>query len=265
MADTKVVASGAPARTTCAPLTNPLPLTVSATTPAGTDVGAMLVRTGIGFQSVTAPLAFAEELAALIARTVTVLFAGTTEGAVYMPDALIVPVAELPPVTPFTCHVTAMFEVPDTVALKVCAAPARTLALVGDTFTVTPDPDGGVFEPEELLVVPMQPASVAADRTTKSMPGECPKPNLCKRFINWRTNIARSKISPVRLCLTVESRETVRKDKIRRAIWAARTGMLNFYLVLLCGLRVLCIESIFSVLGTLSKRSAHRGARRHFV
>jgi hypothetical protein len=185
VADTKVVASGAPARTTCAPLTNPLPLTVSATTSAGTDVGAMLVRTGIGFQSVTAPLAVAEELAALIARTVTVLFAGTTAGAVYMPDALIVPVAELPPVTPFTCQVTAAFDVPDTVALKACVAPARTLALVGDTLTVTPDPDGGVLglEPEELVVVPVQPESRATASRSESASGECSSANFLRLFI----------------------------------------------------------------------------------
>jgi len=185
VADTKVVASGAPARTTCAPLTNPLPLTVSATTPAGTDVGAMLVRTGIGFQSVTPPLAVAEELAALIARTVTVLFAGTTEGAVNMPDALIVPVAELPPVTPFTCQVTAVSEVPDTVALKVCVEPARTLALGGDTLTVTPDPDGGGFElePEELVVVPVQDASKATASRRESGSAECGSANSLRLFI----------------------------------------------------------------------------------
>src|ERR1700674_2613436 len=36
--ETKVVASGAPARRTCAPLTNPLPFTVIAKAPAGTEV-----------------------------------------------------------------------------------------------------------------------------------------------------------------------------------------------------------------------------------
>lgn len=108
----------------------------------------------------TALLAVAEELATLIARTVTVLLVGTVAGAVYTPDALIVPVAELPPVTPFTCHVTSVFDVPDTVAPKDCVAPARTLALRGDTLTVTPDPDDGVLELEleELVVVPVQPA-----------------------------------------------------------------------------------------------------------
>ena len=185
MADTKVVASGAPARTTCAPLTNPLPFTVIANAPAGTDGGAMLVMTGIGFQSATVLPAVAEELAALIARTVTLLVVGTTAGAVYMPDALIVPVAELPPVTPFTCQDKAVFDVPVTVTLKVCVAPARTLALVGDSFTVTPDPDGGVleFEPEELVVVPVHPESSPAASRRETASGECSSANFLRLFM----------------------------------------------------------------------------------
>jgi len=131
---------------------------------------------------VTAPLAVAEELAALIARTVTVLFAGTADGAVYIPDALIVPVAELPPVTPFTCQVTAMFEVPDTVAPKVCVAPARTLALVGDTFTVTPDPDSGVLE-FELVVVPVHPDRSATASRRESASGAPGSANFLRLFI----------------------------------------------------------------------------------
>ena len=61
-----------------------------------------------------------------------------------MPDELIVPVAALPPATPFTCHVTAVFDDPVTVALNDCVAPARTFALAGETETVTLDPEGGV-------------------------------------------------------------------------------------------------------------------------
>jgi hypothetical protein len=156
--DTNEVASGAPARSTCTPLTNPLPFTVIANAPAGTDGGAMLVRTGIGFQSVTELLPVAVEIAKLTARTVTISIAGTVAGAVYMPDVLIVPAAALPPATPFTCQVKAVLDVPVTVVLKDCVAPARTLALAGETLIVTPDPAGGVpeFELEELFVVPMQ-------------------------------------------------------------------------------------------------------------
>ena len=161
--ETKVVASGAPARRTCAPLTNPLPFTATANAPAGTDCGATLVRTGIGFQSVTALLPTAAELAELTARIVTELFVGRVPGAVYVPEALIVPVAALPPVTPFTCQVKAVFDVPVTVALKDCIAPARTFALEGETLTVTPDPEEGELEAEldEIFVAPVQPETAA--------------------------------------------------------------------------------------------------------
>jgi hypothetical protein len=118
MDDTKVVASGAPARSTSAPLTNPLPFSVIAKAPAGTDAGAILMSTGNGFCSVTALLAVAEESAELTARTVTMLELGTIEGAVYTPDELIVPEAALPPATPFTCQLTEVFVDPATVALK---------------------------------------------------------------------------------------------------------------------------------------------------
>jgi hypothetical protein len=165
--DTKEVASGAPARRTSAPLTNPLPFSVIAKAPAGTDAGAILRSTGNGFCSVTGLLAVAVESAELTARTVTTLEVGTVEGAVYTPDELIVPEAALPPATPFTCQVTDVFVDPETVALKDCAEPARTFALAGMTETVTPDPKGGVLELEgdELFVVAVQPASaIAASR-----------------------------------------------------------------------------------------------------
>jgi len=180
--DTKVVASGAPARSTCEPLTNPLPFTVIANAPAGTDVGAMPVRTSIGFCNVTVLPPVALESAELTARTVTVLEPWTAFGAVYMPDELIVPVAALPPVTPFTCQVTAEFDDPVTVALKDCVAPARTFAVAGETVTVALDPEGGVLELEagELLVAPVHPASTAsASRNPRR--GECREAN----FLNF--------------------------------------------------------------------------------
>ena len=112
--ETKVVASGAPARRTCAPLTNPAPFTVIAKAPAGTEVGAMLASTGAGFSKVTALLPVVLASAELTARTVIVFGLGSVFGAVYMPDKLIVPAVALPPVTPFTCQVTAVFVVPVT-------------------------------------------------------------------------------------------------------------------------------------------------------
>lgn len=169
--DTNVVVSGAPARRTCAPLTYPLPFTVIAKAPAGTDVGAMLASTGAGFCKVTALLPVAEASAELTAPTVTVLELGRVIGAVYNPDELIVPVVAFPPVAPFTCQVTEVFDDPATVALNGCVAPARTLALDGETLTVTLEPEGGVFEFEledEFFVVPVHPPSdTASNRNVK--------------------------------------------------------------------------------------------------
>jgi hypothetical protein len=54
------------------------------------------------------------------AVTVTVAGLGTAEGAVYSPEEVIVPTVEFPPVTPFTCQVTAVLEVPVTVAVNCC-------------------------------------------------------------------------------------------------------------------------------------------------
>lgn len=144
----------------------------------------MLDRTGNGFQSVTALVAVALEFAALTALTVTLFVAGTTAGAVYVPEALIVPVEEAPPVTPLTCHLTEVFDVPDTAALKVWVAPARTSALYGEILTVTPDPEGDEleFEPEEL-VVPVQLEKMQASRQTR-ISGECRRTSRVLRSIN---------------------------------------------------------------------------------
>src|ERR1700733_7255114 len=79
--ETKVVASGAPARSTRAPLTNPLPFTVIANAPAGTDAGAMPASTGTGFCTVSALLPVAVESAELTASTVTGLELGMVGGA----------------------------------------------------------------------------------------------------------------------------------------------------------------------------------------
>jgi hypothetical protein len=54
------------------------------------------------------------------AATVTDAGLGTAEGAVYSPEVEIVPTVELPPATPFTCQVTAVLEVPVTVAVNCC-------------------------------------------------------------------------------------------------------------------------------------------------
>jgi hypothetical protein len=55
-----------------------------------------------------------------IALTTTVAGDGTAVGAEYKPEVETVPNVALPPVTPFTCQVTALLLVPVTVALKAC-------------------------------------------------------------------------------------------------------------------------------------------------
>jgi hypothetical protein len=47
----------------------------------------------------------------------------------------IVPVVPFPPATPLTDHFTLLVETPETVAVKVCVAPARTVAVGGLTAT----------------------------------------------------------------------------------------------------------------------------------
>ena len=85
------------------------------------------------------------------ADTITGLFGvGTTAGAVYNPFASIVPALALPPVTPFTCQVTAVFDVPLTLAENGCCSVGNLLAVCGLTFTETvagPPPPPPVLPP----------------------------------------------------------------------------------------------------------------------
>jgi hypothetical protein len=124
----------------------------------------MLASTGRGFSNVRELVPDAVESAALTARTITVLGFGTMFGAVYKPDALIVPVAVFPPATPLTCHVTKVFEDPVMTALSDWVAPPLTVAPDGETLTVTPELAGGVLEldDDELCVAPVHPAMAAA-------------------------------------------------------------------------------------------------------
>ncbi len=59
-----------------------------------------------------------------VAVTVTVAGVGTVAGAAYAPDAEMVPTVALPPLTPLTCQVTAVFCAFVTVALKAWVPPA---------------------------------------------------------------------------------------------------------------------------------------------
>jgi hypothetical protein len=128
-----------------------------------------------------------------------------------------VPVAALPPTTPFTCQVTALFDDPATVAPKDFVAPTRTFALAGETETVTLDPEGGVvgLETGELFVVPVQAVSAAAaNRSTEC--SECRKANLFHLSIRKHTECKAPGfwIACTELCLGASRGTTVRKDKI---------------------------------------------------
>jgi hypothetical protein len=68
-------------------------------------------------ETVTAALADLLASALLTAVTVTDIFE-VAAGAVYIPAELTVPVLPLPPLTPLTFQVTAVFELPLTVALN---------------------------------------------------------------------------------------------------------------------------------------------------
>jgi hypothetical protein len=79
-----------------------------------------------------------------VATTVTVASLGTGVGAVYRPLVSIVPQAE--PVHPEVLHVTAVDEVPVTVAVNCWVAPAMSETVLGDTET---DISGGGFFPPQ--------------------------------------------------------------------------------------------------------------------
>ena len=75
--------------------------------------------------------------AAATALTLTTAGLGTDAGARYRPDELIVPTTELPPLTPFTFQITALFALFCTVAVNWCVRLTRTLADEGDSVTLT--------------------------------------------------------------------------------------------------------------------------------
>src|ERR1700720_2526080 len=77
---------------------------------------------------------------ALTASISTTLFAGGMSGAVKVPSASIVPVAVLPPFTPFTRHATFGSRPSLTRAKNFLVLPARRLILAG--LTVTEGPAG---------------------------------------------------------------------------------------------------------------------------
>ncbi len=114
--------------------------------------GAIEILTGVGEEAeVMVTVADADLLvsACEMAVTVTVAGLGTVAGALNAPEVEIVPVVAFPPVTPFTCQVTAVLVVFCTVAVKVCDAPAVTLAVPGEIEILT----GGGEEDAVMVTV----------------------------------------------------------------------------------------------------------------
>jgi hypothetical protein len=94
---------------------------------------------------VTVAVAVFDVSACAVAVTVTAAGFGTLAGAVYKPLAEIVPCVA----SPETCHVTVPFVAFVTVAENCCVCPVLTLAVVGETATLT-----ALFVVEELAPHP---------------------------------------------------------------------------------------------------------------
>lgn len=71
-----------------------------------------------------------------VAVTVTAVVAGTTEGAVYRPAALMLPQAA-PPAVQSADQLTPVFELPETVAVNCCVPVAVAVEVAGATATET--------------------------------------------------------------------------------------------------------------------------------
>ena len=80
-------------------------------------------------------------------------FVGTALGATKSPVLEINPNFWLPPVTPFTCQVTAALELPVTVAVNCWVRKSETDAVAGSTETCTAELDTTVTVAEPDLVV----------------------------------------------------------------------------------------------------------------
>jgi len=97
--------------------------------------------------------------ATLCAVTVMVADTGRICGAVYTPFALMVPVRDVPPATPFTLHDTVVSLAPVTVGVKACVLPKSSEAVAGVTVTPTAEGVGvgGGGTAEELATLLPQP------------------------------------------------------------------------------------------------------------
>lgn len=83
------------------------------------------------------------ESATLVAVTCTMSGEGKSAGAVKVPEVVIVPAEELPPATPFTLQVTAVFVVLATMSVKASEFPSKTEELDGEMLTAIEGEVGG--------------------------------------------------------------------------------------------------------------------------
>jgi len=119
-----------------------VPLLVSVTVravlvvPSGSPPKLMLEGASVtaGPSSVTVAWSLLLLFATLVAVTVTLVTLLTTDGAVYRPEALILPAAA---VAGLSDHVTAEFVAPETDALNSTVCPASRVAVFGVTATVS--------------------------------------------------------------------------------------------------------------------------------
>ena len=96
------------------------------------------------------------------------------------PLAAITPVAEAPLVIPLTLHVTAVFVVLVTVAVKACELPGRTEALVGEIETVMVGGGGGGGGGVPMAPAP-QPSKLTVPHPARSE-GKANRKALSKAF-----------------------------------------------------------------------------------
>ena len=95
------------------------------------------------------------------------------DGAVYRPEVEIVPSVEFPPVMPFTDQVTAVLEVPLTVAVNCCVCPTWTDALVGDIVIETMGAIVTVASADFVGSAELTAATVTADGREDFDPPDC--------------------------------------------------------------------------------------------
>jgi hypothetical protein len=85
-----------------------------------------------------------------VADTVTMGGLGTVAGAVYRPAPVITPQATPLQPDPESFHVTAVFDVPETVAVNCCCVPVTSVTATGDTETLTATMRVTIADPDLL-------------------------------------------------------------------------------------------------------------------